>query len=454
MGWEDTIQPIQKSGGSWEDSIKPIEAEEPQHEGIAKGLLRSTINTLPVVGGVAGGVLGAGAGLFGGPAAPASVPLGGVAGAGLGYASGSELKDLASQYLLGDKPQASIADDPLAVAKRIGGNLETGAMGEMGGQITGKAISAVAPYIAKGANKIAGYADREADIARRQLVGGTPTQQKAIDPGVLKELQQDGAIGPFSDANSVVKNLEGRLDKSGASLQSGLSTMDNAGLTVSPETVLKQYEDKIVELNQGGHWHEADALSKERDFFKNKMENMYLGDRGLKPSVMENIKRGTQSNIDYKPGGDSVPAIAGKKASASLQRQSVEDVAMAHDPALGDQFVADKQLYHKYDPVIEAATTQADREGKKSLGRFLDPTKTIPEAWKSTVGRPSIKAWSADKIGDAVRMSPEMFGKYAPILQSAAQRGSQGVASTHFILQQTDPQYRALLNQVADGDQH
>jgi hypothetical protein len=448
--WEDV--PLDDAG-DWEDV--PL-AQAPQSEGLGKQLLRSTVNALPAMGGMAGGIVGAGAGMFGGPAAPATVPAGGVVGAGLGYSLGSEAKDLANQYLFGDAPKANIVDQPLQTVGRVAGNVKDGAMYEMGGQVAGKVVgagvNAVAPHVKAGANKVAGYFDNEADIARRQLIGGTPTQQKAITPGVLKELQGDGAIGLFDDAGSVAKKLEGRMEQSGAGLQSGLKQMDDAGLTVSPEKVLKQYEEKIVEFNQNGNFHEADALQKEMDYFKSKMESMFLGERGLKPSVMENVKRGTQGNINYGPGGDGVPAVAGKKASASLQRQSVEDVAMAHDPALGEKFVADKQLYHKYDPVIEAAQTQADREGKKSLGRFLDPTRTVPEVWKSTVGRPSLKAWSADKIADAVRTSPQSFGKYAGVLQQAAQRGTQGVASTHFILQQTDEGYRQMLQQVADGD--
>lgn len=57
-----------------------------------------------------------------------------------------------------------------------------------------------------------------------------------------------------------------------------------------------------------------------------------------------------------------------------------------------------------------------------------------------------------DKIGQIVEQSPEALGKFAGVLKSAAQRGSEGVAATHFILQQTSPEYRETLDKAFNAN--
>lgn len=56
---------------------------------------------------------------------------------------------------------------------------------------------------------------------------------------------------------------------------------------------------------------------------------------------------------------------------------------------------------------------------------------------------------SADQ---AFRQLGPKLGKYASVFEQAAQRGPQGVASTHFLLQQTEPDYRMLMDKIAGDD--
>jgi len=55
-------------------------------------------------------------------------------------------------------------------------------------------------------------------------------------------------------------------------------------------------------------------------------------------------------------------------------------------------------------------------------------------------------AISADKLSKFVRESPELLGKYRPVLEKAIQRGGTSVAVTHHLLQQKDPEYRMKMN--------
>lgn len=51
-----------------------------------------------------------------------------------------------------------------------------------------------------------------------------------------------------------------------------------------------------------------------------------------------------------------------------------------------------------------------------------------------------------------VILQKAMGTKYAPVLQSAAQRGTRNFAVAHYLLQQQDPEYRTLTDQEGDSD--
>ncbi len=89
---------------------------------------------LEMAGGLAGGAVGAGAGLMGG--GPVGAAYGGVAGSALGYAGAKELTELADVYFGGKAPRqgTAIVTEPVS-------NLMTGASYEMGGQVAMKALA-------------------------------------------------------------------------------------------------------------------------------------------------------------------------------------------------------------------------------------------------------------------------------------------------------------------------
>lgn len=60
-----------------------------------------------------------------------------------------------------------------------------------------------------------------------------------------------------------------------------------------------------------------------------------------------------------------------------------------------------------------------------------------------------IMSFASNALGEAVKSAPEMFGKFASILSSAAARGAASLAITDKVLQETDAEYRKLREQVA-----
>lgn len=62
----------------------------------------------------------------------------------------------------------------------------------------------------------------------------------------------------------------------------------------------------------------------------------------------------------------------------------------------------------------------------------------------------SAAAVTLDKVGDMLVSAPERFGRFAPQLQQAAQRGNHALSVTHFLLMSQDPEYRKQLEATAE----
>lgn len=134
------------------------EQEQEKSRSVKEGLVQGAIDAIPVATGLAGGVVGTAIG-----------PIGTAGGAGLGYAAGRELQDLANHYVQGTElPDNS----PLAATDRVLGNTAVGAVsagafpvgaatGQISKAITRKAIVSLEklPPLAKDALAYsAGYA--------------------------------------------------------------------------------------------------------------------------------------------------------------------------------------------------------------------------------------------------------------------------------------------------------
>ncbi len=67
------------------------------------------------------------------------------------------------------------------------------------------------------------------------------------------------------------------------------------------------------------------------------------------------------------------------------------------------------------------------------------------------VGKSAAPAF--DKIGDILKTAPERLGKFAGPLRDAEMRGPAARATTHFILQETQPEYRELMKNLEEESQ-
>lgn len=119
-----------------------------------------------------------------------------------------------------------------------------------------------------------------------------------------------------------------------------------------------------------------------------------------------------------------------------------------------------KKLSEKYGAQNAALASDKISKILRKSPRIDDLFKNSPQAANALVQRLESRL-SAPKAAENQNKPPTSNAliqksqgtKYSQVLSSAAQRGEQAVASTNFILQQTDPEYRRLMLEGDENDQ-
>lgn len=144
-----------------------------------------------------------------------------------------------------------------------------------------------------------------------------------------------------------------------------------------------------------------------------------------------------------------------------------------------DQFLRDKKVFGAAARAEDALNNRLSSEiGNKTIGL----TDTIAAAGELAAGNPMAAGgllgakhvverfgnqtaavgahkvaqgaqWLSGHLPEALQSTPQLFGKYAPLLQQAATGGAQALAVRHFVLMNSDPEYRQTIRNVEDSGQ-
>lgn len=255
-------------------------------DSLATRLTRSTLDTvLPVGGAIAAGLA----------ATPESAGLATVPAAAAGYAGGKQLSRIAKHYLLGDPYENSGAAN---LAKQTGNDLIEGATMEVGGQVGSKVLEGAAPYVAKGAEKVA-QAGKWSGIKVLSSLSG-------VKSDILKEFAADpnkylGAANREEVTTNISKIINGIND----SVSEGKIAVDDA------KQVYRQYI--------------SDLKSSRSDIHKDAKESLKQGLRDL-----DNAYRGAFNDLKAKPA----PTTLQPEISNSI-RQLKEKVGQGSEESYG-----------------------------------------------------------------------------------------------------------------------
>jgi hypothetical protein len=174
--------------------------------------------TAEMLGGVAGGVLGAGAGTIASPTVVINPVTGGVAGSALGYATAKELLNKAD-VALGLAP----AETGSQAVGRAAGNVAEGAAFEVGGQVAGKVLNKLADAGSYLAGKVADLNQLPKQLAAKvakesfetpaNVAAGRNALQEAVKAGDKVTAQQALAQGKVvaSGTQAVIEKVQAKV---------------------------------------------------------------------------------------------------------------------------------------------------------------------------------------------------------------------------------------------------
>lgn len=313
------------------------------------------------------------------------------------------------------------------------------------------------------------------DIATSQSAraqGAERSTFKKLGPDKIKEIGRygldEGIVTPLASTDEMIARNEASLARGGAMMDEVYSTIDNAGAsTFNPL-------DEAVKIDQEiGDFYRSPINRSETNVFENTIESVLMrGDKPIPLREAQILKEEIKKVANWKNPNPSPREQVARSAYLSINK-SIDDAAEAGSEAVGivglkDKLQRGKKLWGSgkgSEALLE--NKQAAEQGNRMFGLtdMITGGASLGYGgatgdWQTAVGIVGAKkgfdkygnkilAVGANKLGDVLKKAPQLFGKYAPVLQAAEQRGPQGLASTHFILSQTRPDYRQTLQKVA-----
>lgn len=370
------VQLAQHIAGQIKAARAPPVSAMDRLKGLGKEGAHFAAKAAPVVGGIVGGVAGAGlGGLAGVPSGPGAIAagVGGAAlGAGLLSAAGRSVGH-AIDTVIGYEDNPGIA----AVMKdSLAGGAQDAAYTAAGGM--------VGPAVARGIGAVAGKASPLLDLlgnklGRRVLNGGsTPlTVKMPLSSEALDAAHEAGAFRPWGTTRSAANAIDAARETTGAEYGRIVQELEAAGVKgpdipkLAQEYLAREASASANTLNQAVprvYGSVAEQLQKQAQV-------PFLPGQGpLALGQSENMKRSAQgmAKSSYQ---QMLPTELGDAhaESASMLRQAVED-AVERQASLAPRAAADfVPVKQKLGPLIEAGNAaergaaMADRRGAFSL---------------------------------------------------------------------------------------
>lgn len=440
--WEKYQSTSAPTGKPWEKyGDTDGSGDTPWYSMSGSGMARGALDALPLVGGAAGGVMGAAAGsVVPGP----GTALGGVGGASLGYAGGKELSDFLKAQLLGDKPTSA---EPLEQVKRVGENLKDGAMMDMGGQAlgagVGKAADALADtklgkFASDKAEKAALWLKSKAENTAVNATGATGKQIANFEPDAGRQLLDRKLVRAGDSQGNIADRVSGAMDSANGQIDNALIGLDQKGVKVDRNDIYNTVRDKINALK--GDESQADVAKALEEELNSVITAADHSGTEVGISKAEQIKRG----YNRKAGDWANPdkSQAGKEMYQTY-RGAVEDAAQAADPAAANAFKEGKSTYGLLAPIQEAAERRAATQGQSPWGGLGDMVAAIKG---SLLGGP---AGGIAAVGGRRVIAPRLASTAAVTLDSVSKMLMQSPRFAE--MAQSNPQaFRAMASTIAN----
>ena len=364
--------------------------------------------------------------------------------------------------------------------------------------LTAGAAKALAPVVgpaanlaAKGAEKVKGAAKALASSAGKRALGftkkllKTPLMKKQADEAVelaLKEKVLKALATPEEMAASAeeISKSSGKAmgefltEQSGgakAGLKAGARPQLREQFLFNPMQATEELSSlRPTGLNMGENQKINALIDHAIDTIRSHGTVNKAGQFALRPIPWEEARQ-LKTTIQGMANWDtqmSNAANAIKKQIASKMRSTfmnqLESAAGARGSGPGfDQFKGNVKRYGIAENMQDALQNRISDAGNSAVGlrdmiagagalaKTGDPVTAAATAGAFKVARRygnQITAVGASKLAQRIQTNPEVYGKWGKVLLDASKRGGQSLAATDFVLQQKDPEYRALKDKL------
>lgn len=466
MGWRDTIT---QNTGSWKDTITEEPQEKPWYEVSPEGLLEG-IKSAPE--NLEKGIQKLDE-YTGAPVRKKVTEL----------ATGQELekapsgKEQAQMLGISDMPYK----EAYGVPEYLGGNISNADVYGTGLEIVqdpvtwaGGAIEGVGKLMGKGLGKVApNLARKFEEISARQgaramgLERGTAKKlgdERVLDIG--RQARDEKLFTPLSNTEEKIANNEALKQKMANERNSAYQTIDEKGVSqFNPLETATDLENKL-----GGFNRKSPLNASKLGQLDNTLDAIIQrGDKNIPMSEAQDLLYELKDAAKWSGIGKRTPKEEMAQEAYMIVRDAVNQAAGKSSEMVGVDGLKEaiKNANRKYsiakDTDLLLNNKFARESGNKTFGltdnvigaggiagNYPSATvaagigaKKISEKYGSQLSSIGFK-----KFADLVEKSPESLGKYGKVLRDASLRGGSALGATDFMLQQTDPEYRKLKEQL------
>jgi len=493
MSWKNTIQTIPEGqeppkSGSWRDSITETAPEISKTESAVRGAVQG----LPIIGPYADEATGLvesaltdktydqardesrkayhdaedahpvayngaqiGSGIVGSMAAKIPV-VGPALGAGMGAIEG-----------LGRSEADLTKGEYLKAAKDTGTGAVIGATTGYAGNLLGKGVSKLlgSKAVKEAAEETAAGLAATAEVQAAKALGADKVAIQKMGEDKVRQVGRQAldekVVTPLASNKTMAARNIALKESGGSKMGEVYKEIDDA--SASTFNPLKTANKIDTEL---GDFYRSPINRGETKQLDNMLESVSMrGSQDIPLSEAQLLKEelGKAANWKNKLNVSEKEKMA--REAYHITSSGIDDAVEAgsktlNNPELLAKLQAGKKLYGNAVASEKLLSKQLAKKGNNALGLTdniigVGATAAMgPKGLAVLAGKKAHDAYGnqmaavgADKIANIVRTAPETLGKYAPVLEKAAQRGAQSLGLTHYLLMKNDPEYRKQIGQ-------
>lgn len=296
----------------------------------------------------------------------------------------------------------------------------------------------------------------------------------AKDPGMQRQigeyLMKKGLIKPFQSVEDTFDKIQIMKEEAGNQMGQAYQSVDKQGNFIDPVQVAEDFKAQYTDPLQQKSWDLA-RMAKNRgeigetidpavtDLMRQPAVGQPAG-KTMSTDAYALLKQKMDKDIaKFEVNSKYPPSVRSQgKQAYGYMSDKIDDIVQSK---LGEEalkgFQAAKKQFGMADKILplmtKAVRTEANRAPLSGVDFVAGGVGGVPGvAVKKSLGvlsRPgSGVAWMGDKVGDILQAKPEVFQKFAPILQNAAQRGPAALAAAIHVKSQEDEDFRNIMRQI------